>query len=155
MAVDRKYSFGMGVAGILGVGLLACTLWLQNGCMGNTSPMGPKPGPTVGPTPIATATAVVITAMAAGSSYAFSQSNITVPSGTTVTFNVSSIHTVDIDDGRSDGICGGNDLTSFPAGFIFAGLSGSVFHVHCDHHSTCAAGNCSGCTGMVMTVTIQ
>jgi len=162
MAPHKNTAWGTGLALILGVGL-AAGLWLQNGCTSNASPMAPRANPTAvpttgttpGTTPTVAPTPVVITSVPSGGSYAFSPSAVSVPSGTTVTFNVASIHTVDIDDGLSDGLCGGHDFTSFPASFQFNGNSGAVFHIHCDNHSSCAAGNCSGCTGMVMTVTIQ
>jgi len=152
MAVGLKSAFRASAAGLLGLGLLAAFLWLQNGCSSNAgySPMGPTAGPTVtpgGPSP--TPTPIVITA--AGTS--FSRASVSVASGTSITFNTPG-HTVDIDDGLGDGLCGGHDFTSFPASFQFSGPSGTVFHIHCDIHSSCGAGNCSGCTGMVMTVNI-
>jgi hypothetical protein len=141
---------GLSVAGFFGAVLLAGLLGTQNGCVNNSgySPMGPVATATPGgPTP--TPTPIVITA----SGTSFSRSSVGVASGTTITFNTPG-HTVDIDDGKSDGLCGGQDFSSFPASFQFVGLSGAVYHIHCDIHSSCGAGNCSGCTGMVMTVNI-
>jgi hypothetical protein len=49
VALDRKSIFGMGMAGIVGAGLLTCTLWLQSGCSTSSSPMGPRAQPTAVP----------------------------------------------------------------------------------------------------------
>jgi hypothetical protein len=148
---DRKQAFRITAAGLAGAGLLALLLWSQSGCnSSNYSTMGPGAYPTAtpgGPTP--TATPIVITA--AGTS--FSRASVSVASGTSITFNTPG-HTVDIDDGAGDGLCGGHDFTSFPTAFQFVGVSGTVYHIHCDYHSSCGAGNCSGCSGMVMTVNI-
>jgi plastocyanin len=153
MAMKRASLLRASAAGLLGAGLMAGFLWLQNGCVNSNSgysTMGPSAQPTATPGgPTLTPTPIVITA--AGTS--FSRASVSVATGTSITFNTPG-HTVDIDDGLSDGLCGGHDFTSFPASFQFVGTSGAVYHIHCDIHSSCGAGNCSGCTGMVMTVNI-
>lgn len=146
----RRTLLHLGLSGLLGALLFAALAWTQGGCGGSTT-MGPSPYPTATPGgPAPTPTPVVITA----SGISFTPSNVTVPSGTSIKFNTPG-HTVDIDDGSGGGICGGTDFTSFPASFVFSGASGTVFHIHCDIHSSCGAGACSGCTGMVMAVHIQ
>jgi hypothetical protein len=153
MVMKPKSLLRVSAAGLLGAGLMTGFLWLQSGCMSNSggyTTMGPSYQPTTtpgGPTP--TPTPIVITA----SGTSFSSSSVSVASGTNISFNTPG-HTVDIDDGLSDGLCGGHDFTSFPTSFQFVGAHGAVYHIHCDIHSSCGAGNCSGCTGMVMTVNI-
>lgn len=66
-----------------------------------------------------------------------------------------------IDDGTGTGTCGPVDYTGPTWPFLynnFVGVSGTVFRVHCDVHATCSAlasTTCTGCTGMVLAVTIQ
>ncbi|HXC65474.1 MAG TPA: hypothetical protein VNZ67_14015, partial [bacterium] len=110
--------------------------------------------PTASPT--ATATPVVINV---GAGPSFSPNAITIPSGATVSFNLTNIHTVHIDDGTGTGTCGPVDYTGPTWPYLynnFVGLPGTVFRVHCDVHATCiggAASSCSGCANMVMSVT--
>jgi hypothetical protein len=124
----------------LGAGSCSCN---NNASMGPSYSSGPSGTPTLTPTPV-----IVISV---GTS--FSPTALTVSSGTVVTFNVASIHTVHIDNGA--GSCSIN-YTSFPVGVPFSGASGTIYHIHCDVHSACGAGSCAvTCTGMVMTVAIQ
>ena len=107
------------------------------------------PTETATPTPSPSPTAVVVTS----SGFSFSPASLSIPSGAPVNFVLSG-HTADIDDGSGTGSCSSVDLVNGGM-HVFVGFSGEVFQVHCDYHSSCGAGNCAGCAGMVMTVTIQ
>ena len=127
---------------------------------GPTSTITPIPTATPIPTdtPTPAPTAVVINV---GGGPSFSPNSITIPSGALVSFNLSNIHTVHIDDGTGTGTCGAVDYAGPTWPFLynnFVGVSGTVFQVHCDVHSTClggAASSCSVCANMLLSVTIQ
>ena len=100
-------------------------------------------GPTATPTPYA------VGAVAGPS---FSPSSLSIPVGSTVSWTSSlNGHTVDMDNGA--GVCSSN-LTTFPNSTVFN--STGTFQVHCTitGHSSCGVGTCTGCTGMVMTITV-
>ena len=162
MAKKRNWVLNLGLGSVLGLVALAGLASSQNGCV-NNSPMSYNPGPTatpgggVTPTPGGTPTPVAVNI---GGGNTFSPNAISIPSGAAVSFNLSAIHTVHIDDGTGSGTCGSTDYSgTWPFVYSgFTGASGTVYRVHCDNHSTCtgsASTSCSGCTGMVMTVTIQ
>jgi hypothetical protein len=169
--------------------LLTFSLPWLGACVDNTNPMAPKVGhtpgthtatrtatpvvsatltatpapsgtitPTFTATPLPTATAVAINV---GGGPSFSPNSITIPSGALVSFNLSNIHTVHIDDGTGTGTCGAVDYAGPTWPFLynnFVGVSGTVFQVHCDVHAACTGGSassCTGCAGMIMSVTIQ
>ncbi|MES2202498.1 MAG: hypothetical protein V4498_09615 [candidate division FCPU426 bacterium] len=135
------------------LGFFAAILLVHLALVSCAPPANPveSPAATATPGPTAVPTFAVVTS----SGSTFVPNALTVPSGSVVKFNLASSHTVNIDDGSGGGVCSGVDLTSFPAYHTFSGASAQVFHIHCDVHSSCGASVCVGCTGMVMTVTIQ
>ncbi len=148
---------------ILAIWLAAAFAWFMAACSPSSSPMSPAatpvpgtatasptPCPACSPTVTPTYTPIVVT----NSGSTFSPSSLNVNSGTSVTFNLSAGHTVHIDDGTGSSVCGPDNFTSFPTNRVFSGTSGTIYRIHCDNHS-CGTSCLLGCTGMVMTVTIN
>jgi len=101
-------------------------------------------------TPVPTATVAPNTVRASGTT--FSPTSMTVPVGTTVTWDSSLAgHTVNID--TSAGSCVTDFTSGFPRTFTFT-ATGTYF-VHCDVHSPCGTACSTSCTGMTMTITVN
>jgi plastocyanin len=147
--------------------LILATLFLATGCINNpvsssTNPTaaptssGPSATPTVTPAPGSpTATATPTPPSVGASGLTYSPNSLSIPAGTTVQLLPSlNGHTFDVDNGA--GSCA-SSITVFPTPYVTYTFSTTgTFHVHCHQpgHSTCGAGVCSGCTGMVMTVVV-
>lgn len=126
--------------GTVGVGLLAA-------CGGSTSPYGGGGGGG-GASCTPTATQVCT---AAGSSEAFSPVNLTVPVGTTVTWNNGSAqaHTVTSATGSGDVYNSGN--MNAGATYQHTFMTAGTYPYYCQYHGT----NGTPPTGMHGTITVQ
>lgn len=113
---------------------------------------GGPPGPTSTPGP---ASAVTIMATGGGySSYAYSPSSVTITHRQSVQWNMSTIHTLNIDNGS--GSCLVSGTTAYPYTYTFT--TAGTYHFHCGVHSSCGNNMCpnpSTCTGMVGTITVN
>ena len=97
-------------------------------------------------------TPIAPTVISYGGSLTFKPSAVTILSGSTVTWDSSFrvFHTFDNDDGASNCV---TDYYSYPITITFN--NPGQYNFHCDYHSSCGAGVCSGCTGMVGYVLVK
>lgn len=113
---------------------------------------GGAPGPTSTPGPAA---AVTVTAMSTGAyTYAYSTTSFTITHGQSVLWNMSTIHTLNIDNGS--GTCLVSGTSAFPYTYTFA--TAGTYHFHCGVHSSCGNNMCPNpttCTGMVGIITVN
>lgn len=97
-------------------------------------------------------TPIAPTVITYGGSLTFKPSAVTILAGSTVTWDSSFgfFHTLNIDDGASNCV---TDYFSYPITITFN--SPGKYSFHCDYHSPCGSGSCSGCTGMAGYVLVK
>ncbi len=143
---------------LLFIGLFSLA-WLVVACT-NTGTTGSGGTSTGGSSATATFTPIVtVAATVGGSGTLFTNANPTITHGQAVVFDstLSGAHTVYL-NGFSGmtvpgGGCGFASYTSFPVTVTFPTAGTDDFR--CSIHSACGTSSCSGCTGMIVTITVN
>ena len=128
------------------------TLLLAAACSKSSNPTG-YGGGGGGTTPTPGTPTPVPAAIIGTNATTFSNPNVTITHGQSVKWTLGSTHTLVIDDGAGTCVVGPiSGGGSYEMAFPTAG----TYQFHCTVHSSCTSGTvCTGCAGMVGTVTVN